>query len=201
MKITQREKEINSMNTYGDSSQVQGWDAHLVDLAKRGDVTAFELLMDTHRPRLTGMALRKLHNADDAADVVQETFVKVYRSLKDFDASRPIRPWMSRICMNCIVDMARQRKNSAEPIDKFEYSLSDEGESSERADSSIIRGQIMEAIKRLPWRYRQIIMLRHFEHMDVSEIAAKLQKPEGTIKSWLFRARALLQVDLTPALG
>ena len=57
----------------------------------------------------------------------------------------------------------------------------------------------MEAIKRLPWRYRQIIMMRHFEHMDVNEIAVQLHKPEGTIKSWLFRARAMLQKDLEPS--
>jgi RNA polymerase sigma-70 factor, ECF subfamily len=103
--------------------------------------------------------------------------------------------------MNCIVDLARQRKASAEPIENFEYSLSDNGAAAESADGSIIRGQVMEAVKRLPWRYRQIIEMRHFDHLDVSEIADKLNKPEGTIKSWLFRARAMLQNDLAPTFG
>lgn len=182
------------MNTY-----VQSWESNLVMEIRNGKSDAFQTLMDTYRPMLIGLALRKLHNTDDAADVVQETFVKAFRSLKDFDTSRPLRPWLTRICMNCIVDLARQRKNSAESIDNHEYSLSDNGETTERAEGALMRGQIMEAIKRLPWRYRQIIMMRHFEHMDVNEIADQLHKPEGTIKSWLFRARAMLQKDLEPS--
>ena len=182
------------MNTY-----VQSWESSLVIEIRNGNADAFQSLMDTYRPMLIGLALRKLHNTDDAADVVQETFVKAFRSLKDFDTSRPLRPWLTRICMNCIVDLARQRKNSTESIENHEYSLSDNGEMTERAEGALMRGQIMEAIKRLPWRYRQIIMMRHFEHMDVNEIADRLHKPEGTIKSWLFRARAMLQKDLEPS--
>lgn len=166
---------------------------------RKGDSDAFQALMDLYRPMLLGLALRKLHNVDDASDVVQETFVKAFRSMKDFDTSRPLRPWLSRICMNCIVDLARQRKTNNESIDNYEYSLSDNGETTDRAENALMRGQIMEAIKRLPWRYRQIIMMRHFDHLDVNEIADRLEKPEGTIKSWLFRARAMLQKDLAPS--
>ncbi len=60
---------------------------------------------------------------------------------------------------------------------------------------------IVEAVSRLPERYRNIITMRHFDHMDVNEIAIALDKPEGTIKSWLYRARALLKKDLSVALG
>ena len=168
--------------------------------ARQGDETAFELLVDSYRPILMSMALRKLHNTDDAKDVVQETFIKAYKSLKDFDINRPVRPWLSRICLNCIVDLARQRKSTAEPIENYEYSLSDGTSTQDKAEGSIQRGQIMEAVSRLPYRYRQIIMMRHFEQMDVNEIAEHLHKPEGTIKSWLFRARALLAKDLQPAM-
>lgn len=181
------------MNTY-----CQSWESHLIEQIRKGDEVAFDLFMDTYRPMLTGLALRKLHNTEDANDVVQETFVKAYRSLKDFDTSRPLRPWLTRICLNCIVDLARQRKNNVESIDNVEYSLSDGGSATEKAEGALIRGQVMDAIKRLPWRYRQIIMMRHFDHLDVSEIATQLHKPEGTIKSWLFRARAMLQRDLSP---
>jgi RNA polymerase sigma-70 factor (ECF subfamily) len=103
--------------------------------------------------------------------------------------------------MNCIVDLVRSRKHRIESLDNVEYSLSDSGASAERADNALINGQVMTSIRKLPWRYRQIIMMRHFDHLDVSEIANQLQKPEGTIKSWLFRARAMLQQDLAPAFG
>lgn len=180
-------------------TQNQSWESKMIEQVRSGDSVAFEMLCDTYRPMLTGLALRKLHNTDDAQDVVQETFVKAFRSLKDFDSSRPLKPWLTRICMNCVIDLARSRKNSTESLDNVEYAISDSGAASERADNALLRGQIMEAIKNLPWRYRQIIMMRHFDHLDVSEIATELRKPEGTIKSWLFRARAMLQTDLSPA--
>lgn len=177
----------------------QSWESTMVDQIRLGDRVAFEVLCDTYRPILMGLALRKLRNSEDAADVVQETFLKAYRGIGDFDTTRPLKPWLMRICMNCIVDLVRSRKANTESLENVEYSLSDGGASTERADSQLIRGQIMEAIRRLPWRYRQIILMRHFEHMDVAEIANELKKPEGTIKSWLFRARAMLQHDLSPA--
>ena len=62
------------------------------------------------------------------------------------------------------------------------------------------RNLLMKAIARLPRHYREIVMMRHFREMEVNEIAAELHKPEGTIKSWLFRARAMLRKDLTPAM-
>jgi RNA polymerase sigma-70 factor (ECF subfamily) len=53
---------------------------------------------------------------------------------------------------------------------------------------------------RLPARYREIVMMRHFRQMEVNEIAAEMHRPEGTVKSWLFRARAMLRKDLDPKL-
>jgi RNA polymerase sigma-70 factor (ECF subfamily) len=70
-----------------------------------------------------------------------------------------------------------------------------------QAEDNIDREQVLTAINRLPSRYRKIIMLRHFNHMDVNEIAHELKAPEGTIKSWLFRARNLLKRDLQIAMG
>ncbi|HZH98430.1 MAG TPA: sigma-70 family RNA polymerase sigma factor, partial [Fimbriimonadaceae bacterium] len=71
----------------------------------------------------------------------------------------------------------------------------------QRATGTLRQKAVLEAVGKLPEKYRQIIMMRHMEHMDVTEIAEKLSKPEGTIKSWLFRARAMLKKDLQVALG
>jgi RNA polymerase sigma-70 factor (ECF subfamily) len=77
-----------------------------------------------------------------------------------------------------------------------------DGEASldDQASGSIREKAVLDAIYRLPEKYRRIIFLRHFKHMDVNEIAVVLNKPEGTIKSWLFRARALLRKDLRMSL-
>lgn len=184
------------------SSRVLSWEAHLIHRASAGEAVAFELLADLHRPTLVNLALRMLRNSDDAHDAVQETLVKAYRALKDFDPERPIRPWLCRICANCCVDAVRHRRRSGDSLDQHEYMLEDgTGRIEERASESIERDEVREAIGRLPEKYRKIIFMRHFRHMDVNEIALALDKPEGTIKSWLFRARALLRKDLQVALG
>jgi RNA polymerase sigma-70 factor, ECF subfamily len=182
--------------------RVLSWESHLIQRAAEGESVAFELLMDLYRPMLQSLAMRMLRNSDDANDAVQETLVKAFRAIKEFDPERPIKPWLCRICSNCCVDAVRSRKREGDPLEQHEYMLEDRSEAlDDRASGSIVQGQVMEAIGRLPDKYRRIIFMRHFKHMDVNEIALELNKPEGTIKSWLFRARALLKKDLGLALG
>lgn len=178
------------------------WEGHLIQRASRGESVAFELISDLYRPILLNLAMRILRNADDANDAVQESLVKAYRAIRDFDPNRPIKPWLCRICTNVCIDMVRSRKYEGDSIDQHEYMLCDESSSLEdQAGANMARTQVIEAISRLPEKYRKIIFLRHFRHMDINEIAIELQKPEGTIKSWLFRARGLLKQDLTIATG
>ena len=183
-------------------NRVLGWEAHLIQRASEGETVAFELLSDLYRNTLHCMAMRMLRNADDANDAVQDTLVKAFRHIREFDPERPIKPWLCRICANCCVDLVRSRRNEGDSLEQHEYMLEDKSESLERrASGSIAQSQVLAAIGRLPERYRRIIVMRHFQHKDVNEIAHELDKPEGTIKSWLFRARALLKKDLQVAVG
>jgi len=181
--------------------RVIGWESHLILRAAEGDQVAFELLSDMYRPPLMSLALRMLRNPDDANDAVQDTFLKAFRAIRDFDSSRPLKPWLCRICTNCCVDSVRSRKREGESLDQHEYMLADDEEVDDTAADSIRQSHVLAAIDRLPEKYRKIIFMRHFRHMDVNEIAEELRKPEGTIKSWLFRARAMLQRDLNPIFG
>jgi len=161
-----------------------------------------ELLVENYRPAVRAHALRMLRDPEDANDATQETFVKAFRALGSFDSGRPLLPWLMRICSNCCVDAIRDRRHTPEAIEKHEHALFDESANVEegveaRQDSEVVQ----KAITRLPDRYREIIVMRHYRHMDVNEIAFALNKPEGTVKSWLFRARALLKKDLTVAMG
>lgn len=184
------------------SPRILGWEAHLIQRASLGEGVAFELLADMYRPTLNSLALRMLRNSDDAKDAVQESLVKAFRAIGDFDPERPIKPWLCRICANCCVDSVRSRRRDGEPLEQHEYMLQDPSESlEERATGTLRQRAVVEAIARLPEKYRKIIFMRHFKHMDVNEIAVELNKPEGTIKSWLFRARAMLKKDLQVALG
>lgn len=184
-----------------NTSRVLSWESHLIVRAADGDQVAFELLSDMYRPMLMSLAMRMLRNADDANDAVQDTLLKAFRAIHDFDADRPLKPWLCRICANCCVDSVRSRKRDGDSLDQHEYMLADSTEVDGTATGSIRQGQVIEAIERLPDKYKRIIFMRHFKHMDVNEIATALDKPEGTIKSWLFRARALLKKDLHLALN
>jgi RNA polymerase sigma-70 factor (ECF subfamily) len=150
---------------------------------------------------LTQIAMRMVRNADDANDAVQETMVKAFRAIGDFDSERPLKPWLCRICANVCIDMVRSRKFETDSLDQHEYMLCGPDSLSNQAEDAIAKEQVMEAIDRLPAKYRKIVFLRHFRHMDVNEIADVLKAPEGTIKSWLFRARGLLKRDLQMAAG
>jgi RNA polymerase sigma-70 factor (ECF subfamily) len=150
---------------------------------------------------LSQIAMRMLRNAEDANDAVQETLVKAFRAIRDFDPNRPLKPWLVRICANVCIDTVRSRKHEGESLDQHEYMLCGPDSLARQAEDNIDREQVLTAINRLPSRYRKIIMLRHFNHMDVNEIAHELKAPEGTIKSWLFRARNLLKRDLQIAMG
>lgn len=161
-----------------------------------------EILVDTYRAAVRSQALRMLRDPEDANDAAQETFVKAFRAIHSFEAARPLLPWLLRICSNCCVDIIRDRRHGVENIDRHEHMLSDNGPAvDDGVETRLNVERVRAAVGRLPDRYREIIMMRHYRHMDVCEIATALNKPEGTVKSWLFRARALLKKDLQVAVG
>jgi RNA polymerase sigma-70 factor (ECF subfamily) len=184
------------------ANKVVTWESHLIERAVAGEAVAYEILADMHRPALFHLALRTLRNPDDANDAVQEALMKGFRAIGEFQSDRPIRPWLCRICANCCVDAVRNRKKVGSSLDQHEYALADDSQDlEEQASGNYRQHAVREAVERLPKKYRDIILMRHFNHMDVNEIAVALNKPEGTIKSWLFRARAMLRRDLQVALS
>ena len=170
----------------------------MVTKAARGNREAFDALVDQHYEAVYAHAYRILRNSDDASDATQTTFVKALRSIAEFDVERPMRPWLYRICGNVCIDLARSRHRSNESIDKHAYMLESSDDLMDMAEQSEVREKILRAILNLPEKYRRILILRHYEQMAVEEIADVLDAPEGTIKSWLFRARAMLRKELAP---
>lgn len=177
--------------------KIPAWEEHLIARAQAGESVAFELLVEMHRPAILAHASRILRDSEDAQDAVQDTFLKACRAIGNFKSGRPMLPWLMRICSNCSVDIIRSRRNRSENIETYEHMLCDDRlDVAGELESSVSSDTLRAAIARLPKRYRDIILMRHYRHMDVNEIAELLGKPEGTIKSWLFRARAMLRKDL-----
>lgn len=168
----------------------------LLKRAQEGCQVAFDEVVRRHYKGVLAHALRLLGNQDDAADAVQVTFVKAARSLAEFDLARDFRPWLYRICTNVCIDIARGRKRGCESLDTHAYHLESDSDPEEEATKAQLAARVRAAVERLPGNYKNAILLRHFAQMDVEEIARTLGAPEGTVKSWLFRARAMLKQDL-----
>ncbi|MGE0001726.1 MAG: RNA polymerase sigma factor [Fimbriimonadaceae bacterium] len=176
-------------------------DCSLVARAQRGDTVAMSGIVEALRPVVYSHAFRMLRNSDDAHDVCQETFLKAFTGLRNFDPERPLLPWILKICRNCCIDAVRARKRGPDTDEAMENRADERATNVHDAVADTLRDEeLTSAIDRLPGRYREIMTMRHVHSMEINEIADRLHRPEGTVKSWLFRARALLRKDLSPAM-
>lgn len=166
----------------------------LVLRVQEGDRDSFNSLAEEYRPFLTHIAFRLLHNQEDARDAVQDSLIKALKSLSQFSSDRPIKPWLARICINnCIDHLRDQRNHRLLSVPLFEYLVDDRVGVQETIEQEMTIDAVRLAISQMPKRYRKILELRLLQQKPISEIAIELHTPEGTVKSWLFRARVQLQ--------
>jgi RNA polymerase sigma-70 factor (ECF subfamily) len=137
-------------------------------------------------------AIALVGNRDDAMDISQEAFVKAYRAIGRFDPDRPFYPWFLRILRNQCFDWHRKRK--ARPAGDLVAELPDARMNPEvLAQRNEIKDEVWAAVRKLGDRDREIIVLRHFQHLSYAEIATTLGIPQGTVMSRLFTARSRLR--------
>jgi RNA polymerase sigma-70 factor (ECF subfamily) len=162
---------------------------------QQGSREAFGEIVTLHMRRAYLAALAILGNRDDAMDVSQQAFVKAYRAIRRFDPGRPFYPWFYRILRNACFDWLRRGR-----IRPKAGLLMDVPDSRFRPDvlagRDEVRVAVWKAIGRLSEKDREIIVLRHFQHLSYQEIAVALQVPEGTVMSRLFTARKRLRGEL-----
>ena len=178
-------------------------DEELAVEVQNGSSQAAAMLMSRHRDGIYGMALRLLRNREDAAEVTQEAMVKALDAIDSYDTSRPFAPWFFRIARNLCVDRHRKRRPTAE-FDEGRVAattLEDGGNRfGRRADEVVHQRELDralgEAMTTLGDKYREIIILYHYDHMTYREIAELLGLPDGTVMNRLFRARHRLQIAL-----
>ncbi|MDZ7374203.1 MAG: sigma-70 family RNA polymerase sigma factor [candidate division KSB1 bacterium] len=174
-----------------------------------GDPKAFEWVIERYRSGLYHLVLRMVRNAQDAEDIVQETFIKAYNALPSFSEEYAFSTWLYKIAINHCIDYLRKRKLPTLSLDRpieakngdVKRELPDRGLTPE---STLLRREqhrlIREAIEKLPEHYRVVIVLRHQEEKSYEEIARILGVPLGTVKARIFRARELLKKMLKPVL-
>jgi len=160
--------------------------------ARRGDGAAWEALVRGHQESVFRLAFLFLGDADEAADVAQEAFVRAYLALGRFDASRPLRPWLLRIAAN----LARNRRRAA---GRYSAAL----QRTARADPEAMHGatqsrledgraadaeRLWRAVRRLRQADQEVITMRYFLELSEAETAHALRVAAGTVKSRTHRA-------------
>jgi RNA polymerase sigma factor (sigma-70 family) len=164
---------------------VSAEDALLVRRCLKGDASAIEALVQRYQSDVFGLCVKLLHHRHDAEDVVQEVFLRVFRSLKRWDSSRPFKPWVMGITVNRCRTWLSQRSKRPELV---EY-LQDTAAAPSQDDVSELTREIQAAMDELRWEYRSVFVMFHEQGMSYEEIASALEKPVGTVKIWLHRGR------------
>lgn len=170
-------------------------DEALLDRARSGDREAFTAIVDRYQDELYTMAVRTLGDRTEAADVVQEAFLRAYLNLPRVRGS--IRAWLFRVTINAAHDIhRRRRRRPADPLEDSEGNVIELPDTAatphelaeERERAELVRG----ALERLPEDFRTIVVLRDVSQLSYDEISEALGIPEGTVKSRLSRARGSL---------
>jgi RNA polymerase sigma-70 factor (ECF subfamily) len=169
-------------------------DKELMERCVKGDRRAFETLLVRYEKPVYNAAYRMLHNADDARDVTQTVFLKVYENLDQYDPAHRFFSWVYRIALNESINWLK-KSNRQEALD---YETADQGDGPEAMASDEQLGEGMEAaLMRISSDYRAVIILKHVLGCSYIEISEVLDIPEKKVKSRLYTARQLLQERLT----
>ena len=180
-------------------------DAKWVKQAQKGDSTAFEQLVLAHQNQIYRLCFRMVGNAEDAADMVQEAFLKAWRNLERFQGDAAFSTWLYRLASNCCLDFLRSQKRRP-TVSMTSEDEEGEEQTVEVADNSATpeetllqkeeQREIAQAMASLDEEQRQILTLRVVNDLSYTEIAELLTIKEGTVKSRIARARENLRKKL-----
>lgn len=179
-------------------------DRALVARILEGDRDRFTELVKRHEKRVINYVYRITHRYEDAHDLTQEIFVKVFLALDRYDPKYQFSTWLFRIAQNSAIDALRKKSIAEVPLTRpsdddnpKEREFADDGISPYRAlKNKQLSAAIDQAVKNLPPDYRELIQLRHYAELSYEEIASMKKLPLGTVKNKLFRARNLLKDEL-----
>jgi RNA polymerase sigma factor (sigma-70 family) len=174
-------------------------DQALVERILAGETGLFRTLIDQYRRLVIHVVYRLIPNETDREDICQEVFCKVYQNLKTFRHDSKLSTWIARVAYNTCLNFLDKKKlplydDLISEEDDMETTIPD---NSNRPDMLFESGRtadiVRQAIESLPVKYKAIVTLYHLDQMGYNEIAKTLNLPEGTVKSYLFRARKLLK--------
>jgi len=179
-------------------------DRELVARCREGDTAAFARLVSLHERMVFNLAARLLGDAEEARDVAQEVFLQVYRRLGRFEGRSSLKTWIYRIVVNQCHNRRRfwhrHGRDREDPLDERLAAPRAPGRRPpgpyEEACAQERARTVQQALLRLPFPQRSVLVLREVEGLSCEEVAAALGIPDGTVKSRLSRAREALRQSL-----
>lgn len=191
-----------------DASAESQTDLQLVRKVRRGDRSAFDLLVIKYQSRVAAIISRYVYDSQEVMDLTQETFVKAYRAIERFRGDSAFYTWLYRIAVNTAKNFLEARNRRPQPsADVEEAEGFDEGmrlrdnASPERLmQREQVHKALQEAISGLPEELRSAFLLREYDGLSYEDIAQILECPIGTVRSRIFRAREAVDRHLGPLL-
>ena len=175
-------------------------DKELAERIKKGDMVAFDELVNLYAKKIINMSYSLLYDAEEAQDAAQEVFIKIYKNINSFRGESSVSTWIYRITRNVCCDILRKRKNTNVISLDFEDK---EGHKNEPQDLSPTPSEVAEknerdeflrkSIASLDEVYKTVITLYDIEGLSYEEIAEVMKCPVGTVKSRIYRARDALR--------
>ena len=159
-------------------------------LSENGNMErGFRLLMETYQERLYWQIRRMVHQHEDANDVLQNCFVKVYRSIHQFEGKSKLYTWLYRIATNeAITFLNKQKQKLTASIDNEESNLSNQLKADPYFDGSEIQALLKNAIDRLPDKQQQVFNLRYYDEMSYADMSELLGTSQGALKASFHHA-------------
>lgn len=189
-------------------------DEQLVERAQEGDRDAFQKLVKRYQDKVYSICYGKVKDDQDAMDVSQDVFVKVFQHLENFNRESSFYTWLYRIAVNTSIDFLRKQSRvskvdyddsikSDDDVEGNEYLMPSKlGINPDRAlDRKELRGKMLEALESLSDKHRTILNLREVEGLSYKELAEVLEISKGTVMSRLYHARQYFQEALEEYLG
>lgn len=181
-------------------------DADLVRRAQNGEKAAFDLLVRKYQHRIAAVVSRLVRDHGECQDVVQDSFIKAYRSLPGFRGDSQFYTWMYRIAVNTAKNhLASRKRRPGSEVELEDAEQIDGGihvRHNDTPEHELLREEIAKvvdkALQQLPDETRQAIVLREMEGLSYEEIADVMNTPVGTVRSRIFRAREAIDARLRP---
>ena len=177
-------------------------DREIVARILNGEKNEFSKIEKRYGSLIYSLLRKMVHNTEDAKDLTQEAFIKIYSNLATYNPVYPFSSWILKISSNTCIDFLRKKKIETIPIENHSDDSDDDyyiqiPDTTSIPDNNLIKSEQKEnlnkLIQMLPENYQQIIKLRFEDDLNYTEIAENLNIPLGTVKTLIFRARKMLE--------